>query len=283
MKRWLWNTVFVVLIPLTGITLLVAVVLTTLSLTLRPAFLTRSITDQRVYRALTETLPSLVHAVNENDPRATGELAQKLREQLTPTVYRAAAQQFFADVDAWIRGRSGAPPRLHLSPLVQSGDPNTQAFLGSIPAVLVLPLTPAVESFRAVIRGIRFLAPVTIVAVTFQLLGIFATGRRLSARIRRVAVVLLLPSIPGVLLAAFLAALPVALFRGGQYTGLTAAFLAPVGILVTTLVTEIAARMMYAFIALLPVSILFFLFAGFVKHLERVRPAPFGRATGGRT
>lgn len=278
MKRWIWNTVFAVLIPLTGVTLIAAVMLTTLSTTLRPEFLTRSITDQRVYRALTETFPALLRAVNVSDPRTTSELSEKLREQLTPSVYRATVRQFFMDAEAWIRGRSMFPPHLNLAPLVQSADPETRALFSFLPPVLAVPMTPAVDTLRATIRGIRFLAPATMIVVVLELLGVFATGRTLSARIRRVAVVLLLPSIPGVFLAVFLAALPIVFFGSTQFTGLTAALLAPSGVIVTTLVTEIVARMMYAFIALLPLSALLFLFAGFVKRLERAR-AP-RRSTG---
>jgi hypothetical protein len=267
--------VFVLLLPVVTVTVVAAIFIVTLSATMRPGFLTRSVTEQRVYLGVTETLPALVRVIGAGSEAETSSLTQRLREQLTPQVFRSTAQQFFTDADAWIDGdtwRSPMPPQLNLSPLTQSSDPYIRALLQRSPSFLAVPPTPVTAFVRSVVRAVRFLAPVMIILVLLQLLGVFVTGKTLSARIRRVGVALLLPSTPGVLIAAILGALPKAIFGNSTlYTGLTAALLAPVGVLVTTLVAEIAVRMMYVFIALVPVSVLLFLFAGFVKHFERVR------------
>lgn len=294
MRRWVQSILFSVLLPLAVVTMLVAVVSGTLSLTLRPRFLTNTITQHRVYVGVTDTFPALLQATLQGDPKTTEQLALALREQITPQVFRGIVEQYFQDAERWIQGGTDVLPRLGgtpagnprgggtlASPPKSGAGPATPPAGGATGGAPLLPAGPATggasnvaEYVRLSIRAVRIVAPLAVLVTIIELLGIFSTGRTLPSRLKRIAVAILIPGVTGVLFAAFLTVLPRFLLQfGAGFQGITAALFSIAHVLLSAVVVEIASRMLVVFFALTPISIAIFTLARFIEKRQRVASA----------
>jgi hypothetical protein len=279
MRRWVQNILFSVLLPLAVVTILVAVVSGTLSLTLRPRFLTDTITQHRVYVGFTDTFPALLQATLRGDPKTTEQLALALREQITPQVFRGIVEQYFQDAERWIQGDTDVLPRLGGTP---TSPPKSGA--GAAESAPLLPASPAAtptdgagnvaQYVRLSIRAVRLVAPLAVLVTIIELLGIFSTGHTLPSRLKRIAVAMLIPGIAGVLFASFLTVLPRFLLQfGAGFEGLTAALFSIAHVLLSAVVVEIASRMLVVFFALTPLCIAIFMLARVIEKRQRVASA----------
>lgn len=260
MRRWISNLAFGTLLPVGAVTVVVTVVGFVLLWLLRPEHLAELLTSHRVYVAFHKTIPAFVHAVEMDDRAGAERAARLLQEELTPSVYRQTITEFLLELDAWRQGERDRPPRLHLprfsSPPLAGSPTQTD-----IPQGLFSPLISGTRLARG---ALRVIAPLSLIFALLEILGVFATGRTLASRFRRVALFLLIPSAPAVLLAALLAALPGAFVRHAHNS--IGGSLTPFATFITALLQEVGARLLAVFLVILPISLALFVISLVLEH-----------------
>lgn len=251
MRRWISNTVYGVLLPLTAATILLSAVSVVGLSVLHRERVVDTLSQHRVYQAFHDTLPAFVRAISGGDRAAADEFAKVLQEQLTPNVYRGTVEHIVA-------GLYASPQSPNVSSL-----PSESA--ASSPFTSVFPLGQGTAI--SLLNVLRVIAPISLLLGVLELLGVFATGRTFPSRLRRVSIVLLIPSIPATLVAALLVALPPVLIR--ETSGTSAGALAPLSVFLSALLQEVGSRLLGVFLVVLPVSLLLLLVSILLDRVRR--------------